>query len=346
MKVHHSARMIALFSVLLVAMVAAGQVTATVPYTVSTFATSVLGVYFQPDSIAVLGDRVFIGFGNNVSTTGADGKSSTIVEYDFNGNIITTYSVKGHNDGLKVDPRTNQLWAMQNEDGNPNLVIINPESGEQKIYTFGPTPHGGGYDDMAFSGKDVFISASNPANNPNSYPAIVRGELTDHTVNVSSVLLGTAVVTDIPTDTPVALNLQDPDSMAFDPLGDLVLDSQADAELTIVHHPGDSDQSVYHLGLTLDGAPVQIDDTVWATSTHGTIFVSDRDGETIYTISTDIFSPGAAYSATPTSVGRLDMDTGVITNVVTGMVSPHGMAFVADNNKDHRDKDKGKKGKE
>src|SRR6202140_683799 len=122
--------------------------------------------------------------------------------------------------------------------------------------------------------------------------------------------------------------------MIFDPLGDLVLDSQADAELIIVHHPGDSDQSVYHLGLTLDGAPVQIDDTIFATSTHGTILGPDRDGETIYAISKDIFSPGAAYSATPTSVGRLNMDNGVITNVVTGMVSPHGMAFVEQQEKD------------
>lgn len=347
MRVQSSARMIALFGVLLLALAAAGQVTALPPYTVSTFATSVPGVYFQPDSIAVLDDHVFIGFGNNVSTTGADGKSSTIVKYDLKGNVITTWSVKGHNDGLKVDPRTKQLWAMQNEDANPNLVIINPESGEQKIYTFGPTPHGGGYDDMAFSDKDVFISASNPANNPNSFPAIVRGDLTGHKVSVSSVLLGTATAIDIPTETPVALNLQDPDSMAIDPLGDLVLDSQADAELIIVHHPGDSDQAVYHLGLTLDGAPVQVDDTVWATSSYGTILVSDRDGETIYAVSKDIFSPGAAYSATPTSVGSLDMDTGVITNVVTGMVSPHGMAFVADNDKDDqgKDKDKGKKGK-
>jgi hypothetical protein len=346
MRVQYSARMIALCGVLLLALAAAGQVTASVPYTVSTFATSVPGVYFQPDSIAVLDGHIFIGFGNNAAPDGSDGKSSTIVEYDLDGNVITTYTLKGHNDGLKVDPRTQQLWAMQNEDGDPNLVIINPKSGERKIYTFGPTPHGGGYDDMAFNGKDVFISASNPAHNPNSYPAIVRGDLTDHKVSVSSVLLGTATVTDIPTDTPVSLNLQDPDSMAFDPLGDLVLDSQADAELIIVHHPGDSDQAVYHLGLTLDGAPVQIDDTVWATSSHGTILVSDRDGETIYAISKDIFSPNAAYSATPTSVGTLDMDTGVIANVVTGMVSPHGMAFVADNNKDDRDKDKGKKGKE
>jgi len=330
MKVQHLARIILLCALPLMALLANGQVTASVPYTVSVFATSVLGVYFQPDSIATLDGHIFIGFGNNVATNGSDGKSSTIVEYDRNGNVITTYSVKGHNDGLKVDPRTQLLWAMQNEDGNPNLVIIDPTTRSQKVYTFGPTPHGGGYDDMAFNGRDVFISASNPANNPNNAPAIVRAQISGTMVNVSPVLLGTATAIDIPTETPVTLNLQDPDSMKFDPFGDLVLDSQADAELIILHHPGAFDQTVYHLPLTLDGASVQIDDTVYATKSHGVLLVSDRDGETIYSISKDIFAPGSAYSATPTSVGKLDLDTGVITNAVTGMVSPHGMAFLAE----------------
>lgn len=329
-----NARRIALLSavcsILLITLTAAGQVTASIPYTVSTFATSVPGVYFQPDSIAVLDSHVFIGFGNGGAPDGSDGKSSTIVEYDFNGNVIKTYSVKGHNDGLKVDPRTKLLWAMQNEDANPNLVIIDPVSGSRKLYTFGPTPHGGGYDDIAFSGEDVFFSASNPSKNPNTAPAIVRAELSGSKVNVSPVLLGTATVTNILSDTPIALNLQDPDSMAIDPLGDLVLDSQADAELIILHHAGSLDQTAYHLGLTLRGVPVQIDDTVWATSTRGVILVSDLGGDTIYSISKDIFSPGAAYSATPTSVGRLNMDNGVITSVVSGLVSAHGMAFIGE----------------
>jgi hypothetical protein len=325
-----SLRTIPLAVVVLSFAAAFAQVKAVAPYSVSVFATSVPGVYTQPDSIAVVGGHVFVGFGNNVSTTGSDGKSSTIVEYDRNGNVITTYCVKGHNDGLKVNPLTKHLWAMQNEDANPNLVIIDPVAHTQKTYTFGPTPHGGGYDDMAFRGHDVFISASNPAHNPNNAPAIVRAELHGNMVSVSPVLSGTATATNIPTDTPVALNLQDPDSMKFDPFGDLVLDSQADAELIILHHAGALDQSVYHLALKLNGAPVQIDDTIYATASHGVILVSDRDGETIYAISKDIFSPAAAYSATPTSVGRLNLDNGVITNVVTGMVSPHGMAFIKD----------------
>jgi len=118
---------------------------------------------------------------------------------------------------------------------------------------------------------------------------------------VTPVVSGTATAADIPTNLPTALNLQDP-SMIFNAFGDLILDSQADAELIVVHHPGFEDQSVYHLPITQNGSPVQIDDTVFAIASHGVILVSDRDGETVYAIARNIFSPGAAYSATTTSV--------------------------------------------
>lgn len=334
MRVQKSLQLMVVCAVLTTALAAVAQVTATVPYTVSTFATGVANVYFQPDSIALLDGHVFIGYGNGAAPDGSDGKSSTIVEYKMNGDVVTTYSVVGHNDGLRVNPQTKQLWAMQNEDGNPNLVIIDTIKGTQTVYTFGPTPHGGGYDDIAFRGSDVFVSASNPANNPNYAPAVVRATISGGVVNVSEALNASAIATDIPTDTPVTLNLQDPDSMIFNPIGDLVLDSQADAELMIVHHPGFIDQSVYHLALTLNGTAAQVDDTIFATSTHGTILVSDRDSGAagvVYAISKNIFAPADAYTAAPTSVGNLDFNTGVITNVVTGMVGPHGMAFVPEN---------------
>jgi hypothetical protein len=330
MKVKHRARLL-FCGVLLTALTAAGQVTASVPYTVSTFATGVAGTYFQPDSIAVLGGYIYIGYGNGVAKDGTDGKSSTIVKYKENGDVVTTFSVVGHNDGLRVNPQTKKLWALQNEDGNPNLAILDPTTGAQTVYTFAPTAHGGGYDDIAFHGNDVFLSASNPSNNPNFSQAVVRATISGSTVSVSEVLNASAIATDISADTPVTLNLQDPDSMIFNQFGDLVLDSQADGELIIVHHLGAVDQSVYHLGLSLNGSGTQVDDTVFATSTHGTILVSDRDAGSagiVYAISKNIFSPGAAYTAALTSVGALNFDTGVISNVVTGLVSPHGMAFI------------------
>src|ERR1022692_1428674 len=330
MKVQHAARLI-FCGALLTALSVAAQVTPSATYTVSTFATGVAGVYSAPDSIALLDGHIFIGYGNGIAPDGSDGKSSTIVEYKMNGDVVRTYSVVGHNDGLRVNPRTKKLWVLQNEAGNPNLVIINPTNGHRTVYTFGPTPHGGGYDDIAFRANDIFLSASNPANNPNFAPAVVKATIHGSVVNVSEALNASAVATNIPTDTPVTLNLQDPDSMIFNPFGDLVLDSQADAELVVVHHLGFTDQSVYRLKLTTKGAATQVDDTVFATSSYGVILVSDRDAGAagvVYAISKNIFSPDAAYTATPNSVGSLNFNTGVITNVVTGMVSPHGMAFI------------------
>jgi hypothetical protein len=192
--------MIALCGVLFPALAAAGQVTATVPYTVSTFATGVASVYVQPDSIALLDGHIFIGYGNGAAPDGSDGKSSTIVEYKMNGQVVTTYSVLGHNDGLRVNPQARLLWAMQNEDGNPNVVIIDTKKGPQTVYTFGPTPHGGGYDDIAFSGGNVFLSASNPANNPNLAPAVVKATISGSVVNLSEALNASATAkTSLPT---------------------------------------------------------------------------------------------------------------------------------------------------
>jgi hypothetical protein len=328
---HLRSQVFGIWAILFLAMVgsawAAEPVTAAHPYTVSVFATSVPHVYYQPDSIAVWNGFVFVGYGNNAKPDGSFG-SSTIVEYAVDGAVLHKMSIKGHNDGLKVDPRTNLLWALQNEDANPNLVIIDPRSWKSKKYTFAKPAHGGGYDDMAFIGGDVYISASNPSNNPNTQQAIVKATLNGNIVDVTPVLLGDANATDITSGKPVQLNLQDPDSMISDPEGDLVLDSQADGELIFVHHPGFADQSVFRLSLTSGRKPTQIDDTVLANASQGVILVSDRDGETVYSITAPFFAPSEAYSAGPTFVGRLDTHSGVLTPVVSGMVSPHGMTFI------------------
>jgi hypothetical protein len=158
---------------------------------VSVFTTSIPGVDFAPDSIAVVGGHAFIGYGDGVAPDGSDGKSSTVVEYKMNGDMVRTYSVVGHNDGLRVNPEPKQVWAMQNEDANPSLVIIDPKTGTQQAYTFNQVPpHGGGYDDISFRHGDAFFSASNPANNPNTEPAIVKAQFVGTTINVSPVLFG------------------------------------------------------------------------------------------------------------------------------------------------------------
>jgi hypothetical protein len=303
------------------------------PYQLSVFAKAPTGLS-APDSIAVRGDHVFIGYGDGHAPDGSDGLSSQIVEYEMNGNLLHIYTVLGHNDGLKVDPTMNLLWAMQNEDSKPNLVIINPETQVQTSYTFGPTPHGGGYDDIVFRGCEVYLSASNPLNNPNSGPAIVTAQLSGSMVIVQPALAGESSAIDVLTDATVQLNLQDPDSMTLDTLGNLVLDSQGDQELIIVSNPGTPAQQALRLPLTYQTSsgpkPVETDDTAFVTSSQGFLLFADKGLNTVFSLSRNAFVPGAAYTAADGGpfIGALDLTTGVITPVVTGLKGPGGMIFV------------------
>ncbi len=303
------------------------------PYQLTVFAKAPSGMS-APDSIAVVGEHVFIGYGDGHAPDGSDGKSSQIVEYDMQGNALFTYTVVGHNDGLKVDPSTHFLWALQNEDANTNLVIINPDTQEQSQYSFGPTLHGGGYDDIVFRGCNVYISASNPANNPNTGPAIVSAQIVGNSVDIAPVLAGESIAIDIPTDTNIQLNLQDPDSMTLDTLGNIVLDSQADQELIILTNPGTASQQALRLPLSYQTskglAPVEVDDTAFVTSSEGFILFADKGLNTVFTLSRKAFVPGAAYTSADGGpfVGTIDLTTGIITPIVKGVMSPGGLVFV------------------
>jgi hypothetical protein len=322
--------------------------TATPPYKLTVFANAPTGLS-APDSIAVLGDHVFVAYGDGHLPDGSDGLNSQIVEYRMDGSVVHTYTVPGHSDGLKVDPVTHKLWALQNEDANANLVIINTETHFQRLYTFGSTLHGGGYDDLVFRGCKVYVSASNPANNPNTGPAIVSARLQGNLVAVEPVLAGEASAIDISTDATVQLNLQDPDSMTLDPLGNIVLDSQGDQELIIVSNPETSNQRVLRLPLSYlaPSGPmsVETDDTAFVKSSEGFLLFADKGLNAIYKISKNAFVPGTAYTAADGGpfVGALDMTTGVIIPIATGLKNPGGMMFVdasKHDQDDHRDGDR------
>jgi hypothetical protein len=297
-------------------------------YTLTIFATDPRGST-QPDSIAVDRGHVYVGFGDGVAKDGSDGKSSTVVEFNTAGAVVQTYSVPGHNDGLKVDPRTHLLWALQNEDGNPNLVVINPARGTETRYTFGPVTDGGGFDDITFRRGKVYLSESNPANNPNTAPAVVRAKLSGTMVTVSPVLFGNAAAINVITKQPVTLNLQDPDSMTASPSGNLVLTSQADDEIVIIKHPGEPNQSVSLLPLT-DAAKnsVSVDDSLFRRGNAGEVLLTDLSAGIIYAITGPRLRPALSLTAAQDigQLGTLDFGTGAFTPVITGLGSPRGLA--------------------
>lgn len=198
------------------------------------------------------------------------------------------------------------------------------------MHTFGPTPHGGGYDDIVFLGCKVYLSASNPANNPNTGPAIVSAKLEGSTVQVEQVLAGEATAIDLPTGASVKLNLQDPDSMTHDLLDNIVLDSQADHQIIIVSNPGSPSQGALRLPLSTWGTSIEVDDTNFVTSSQGFILFADKGLNQVFKLNAPAFAPGVAYTAADGAmmVGRLDMTTGVISPVVTGLPGPGGLVFV------------------
>ncbi len=78
------------------------------------------------DSLTDGDGSLWAEYSNGVDSTGAGGGSSTIVQYILAGKIEHSYSIKGPVDGLKIDPSTGLIWALQNQDGNPTLSLINP----------------------------------------------------------------------------------------------------------------------------------------------------------------------------------------------------------------------------
>jgi hypothetical protein len=303
-------------------------------YKLSVFASSTQA-YSQPDSLVRWRNAIFVGYQNHVAKDGTDGGFSTIVQYSLSGNAERMFAVKGHNDGLRIIGEDN-LWALQNEDGNANLAVINLESGHQTVYQFPPAPHGGGYDDMVLKNGQVLVTASNPQKNPNTDPALVRVEIDGNTLDVEPVLYGNASAIAIPSGAPVVLNLQDPDSLTVDPRGNVLLDDQADGQLILIRNPLSQTPTVGQLNLTNSANENQtttIDDTAFPAHASDFLLVSDVGGNKVYRIDAPLFGfePGKPYSASDTEgyVAALNLDNGVLAPIATGFQSTRGMIFVS-----------------
>jgi hypothetical protein len=313
--------------------------TAKAPYSVSVFAPKPPGLT-NPDSITTANEKIYVVYANNTQPDGSGG-FSTIVEYSSTGQALRRFHVRGKADGLKYNPYDHKLWALRDEDANPALTLIDPKSGEQTDYTYAePTLHGGGYDDAVFFKGEAFISASNPnlqaptlstPNGQNIFPSIVKVRLEGHRIFVEPVLFGTASLGDIATGQIVVAQQSDPDSLKIDSAGDLVLDSQGDGDLIFINSPGSPSQAGLRLHLSNGtSSQITVDDTVFPTAPSGTILVVDTKAGIVYAVTSDAFQPGGAYSASDSDgiLGKVDLSTGLVTPIVTGMQSPHGALFV------------------
>jgi len=318
---------------------------AVAPYTLATFKGTEPSGLTNPDDLAVSADGadLWVGYGNTADTKGGKGSGpSILVEYDIStGAVVQNLTIPGHLDGLKIDPETGEVWATENEDGSPTLAIVNPKNGKFKLFTFSPSLITGGLDDLVFAGKDsVFIVASSQVDTTTPVIVQVSGKMKKKTISVTSALPGApATVWNVVTNAAESGDtIGDPDSMTIDPAGELVLDNRSDDSLYIVRNSS-ATKPVLRVPLTLDGIPdvgLEVNDTIFTTSettgessTAGTIFITDTAANIIYMLTKPYFPSNEVYTAAnvKNDVGLVDLNTGVVTPVVTGFQGVHGLAF-------------------
>ena len=298
---------------------------------ITTFATGTGVNATGPDSVALSRNSVWVSYTNGADSTGLSG-SSTIVQYKLTGKVRHTYSIAGSVDGLKVDPRTGHVWALQNQDGNSTLTLINPKTRTvSKTISYAVTSGSHGYDDVVFRLNQVFLSYTNPASDADPIIQILQNG--SNPLGVTPILLRGTLGTDLATGQPnQPTSTNDPDSLKLTPTGDLMLSSGDDGQLVFVEKPGRPNQSVSFLtlldpstGLAVSG----LDDAVFATAREGTFYLADTGNNRILKIEVDHVPVGALFA----SIGSLkelavvDMHTGKATRFVGNLNGPHGLEF-------------------
>lgn len=195
------------------------------------------------------GGSIWVSYTNGSYSTGLNG-SSTVVQYNLDGSVHKTLTIAGSVDGLKIEPKAGLLWALQNQDGNSTLTLIDPKTGitPNSPLHYQITSSMQGYDDVAFLDGQVFLSYTNPA------------AVTDPTIQRLENRVSPLVVTPILTMGATGVNLatgqsnqptsqNDPDSLKSTPGGGLILSSGDDGQLIFVLHPGTDDQKLAFLSL-------------------------------------------------------------------------------------------------
>ena len=305
---------------------------------ITTFASGTAVNATQPDSITLSKNSVWVEYGNGADSTGLSG-SSTIVQYKRNGQVRSTYSIAGSVDGLKVDPRTGLVWALQNQDGNSTLSLIDPK----KHTVTGPIPYAvtssaRGYDDVVFRGNQVFLSYTNPVLPTD--PTIQLLQNGSDPLIVTPILLMGATGTNLATgQTNQPISDTDPDSLKLTPTGDLMLTGEADGQLIFVENPGPN-QSVSFLqlidpstGLAISG----IDDAVITTAQEAVFYLSDTGNNRVLKIEVDNVPVGSLFCSISSLnyLGLVDIHTGVATPFVSNLNGPHGLELVSGDDDDN-----------
>ena len=290
-----------------------------------------------PDSIALAGDDIWVAYTNGADSTGLSGHS-TIVEYDHSGHVEQTYQIAGSVDGLKMDPVTHEIWALQNQDGNSTLTLINPEENSVSLplsYAVALVdarlrrrrlPRRQGVRELHQSGEQRRSDAGavTNGNDPDSGP-----------LNTKTILAFGATGLNLETGKTEVVPQTDPNSLKVAPNGDLLLTGGADDTIIDVHNPGTAHQSVSFT--TVQGVSGGLDDVIKPDATAGTFYLSDTADNRVLTVHVTGLNTNDYYASVGDAFGQVDPKTGQFTALVNAANAPgfqfgsaHGAAFVPD----------------
>lgn len=296
----------------------------------SVFATAPVGAT-RPDSVSVGGGSVFVSYaGGTDSVTGAG--FSTIAQYSLTGAVQATYSIAGSVDGLKYNPVSGLVFALQNQDGNSTLSLINPVTKTVSgplSYASPPYVYGAsssrGYDDVAFRGGQVYLSYTNPtaATDP-----IVQ------LLNNGNTPSGTLTTSNVVTAGQTGSSSPDTDSLKTKPNGDLVVTDGDGGAFSTISNPGPG-ETVTTSQVKLGGTNASgIDDVLFPSAASGTVFLADQNNNRVLALQVSGFDMNSALVSIASSnvlglIGADGVATSFYGNQVGALASPHGLDFLA-----------------
>ena len=294
-------------------------------YKVQTFALGTSLGTTQPDSVSVGDGSIWVSYQNGSDSTGLFGKS-TVVRYSLSGTVQTTWSIAGNVDGLRIDP-SGMVWALQNNDGNSTLTIINPTTNATQLYTYDSSYSNvanRGFDDAAFTKGSTFLSETNPTRPSDPIVVNLTSGL-NQPLHVSGILNSQFTGLNVVTHQMVSDTIMDSDSLVLTPKGDLALTGEADQQIVWIHNPGSVNQSESFIQIVNNTG--KLDDTAYITTRSGYFLMTDTGANIVYKINASGLTPGSVYVDIGNEFGILDLTTGNVTPILMG-VSPHGLEFV------------------
>ena len=294
-----------------------------------------------PDSLTIANDNLWVAYTNGADSTGASG-SSLVVQYDLSGHVLKMYTLAGYVDGLRYDAERNVIWAMQNQDGNSSLTLIDPVQGFTSFspYSYAVKSSARGYDDVAFLNGQIFMSYTNPVNAGDATIQSVNAPTPSQILNSAAPISLSTVLTMGATGLNLATGQTnqpttdtDSDSLITTPQGALMLTSGNDGQLIFVENPGKSNQAVSFLQLidpNSGNSATSLDDAVFVTTPAGTFYVADTGNNRVLQVDVSDLDLLSLYASVGSMnvVGNVDLRSGVVTPFLTNVTSPHGLIFV------------------